>query len=73
MKAHRSAAAEKGAELQAIGISRGGPTSKLHALTDGEDRPLRFLLTPDHTVDARTALELLNALPADATVLPDKA
>ncbi len=46
MKAHRSAEEEKGGPCQqAIGIRRGGRNSKLHALTDGEGRPLRFLLT----------------------------
>lgn len=36
---------KRGAFAKAIGISRGGRNSKLHALTDGEGRPLRFLLT----------------------------
>jgi hypothetical protein len=29
----------------ATGINRGGHSSKLHALADGEGRPFRFLLT----------------------------
>jgi transposase len=64
---------KRGAFLQAIGVSRGGRTSKLHALTDREGRPLRFLLTPGNAADARAALQLLDALPARAIVLADKA
>ena len=64
---------KRGALLQAIGVSRGGRTSKLHALSDGEGRPLRFLLTPGNAADARAALQLLDALPARAIVLADKA
>lgn len=61
------------AQVQAIGVSRGGRTSKLHALTDGAGRPLRFLLTPGNAADARVALQLLDGLPARAIVLADKA
>ena len=64
---------KRGALLQAIGVSRGDRTSKLHALIDGEGRPLRFLLTPGNAADARAALQLLDALPARAMVLADKA
>jgi transposase len=64
---------EKGALLQAIGISRGGRTSKLHALTYGEGRPLRFLLTGGNAADAKAAPLLLGRLPAGAIVLADKA
>jgi len=40
-KAHRSAAGGKGADLQAIGRSRGGRTTKIHAVVDGCGRPSR--------------------------------
>lgn len=64
---------KRGAFAQAIGISRGGRSNKLHALTDGEGRPFRFLLTPSNVAHARAALQLLNALPPHAIVLADKA
>lgn len=74
LNAHRSAAGEKGgAFAQAIGISRGGRSSKPYALTDGEGRPFRFLLTPKNVAHARAALQLLNALPLHAIVLAYRA
>ena len=43
VKAHRSAAGGKGGRKnQAIGRSRGGRTTKIHALTDAECRPHRL-------------------------------
>jgi transposase len=36
---------------QAIGRSRGGHTTKIHALTDAECRPVAFLLTGGHIAD----------------------
>lgn len=63
----------KGACLQAIGISRRGRNSKLHALTDGEGRPLRFILTGGNVADCRAADVLLDDI-APRTIVPaDKA
>jgi hypothetical protein len=45
VKTHRSATGGKGSRAQAIGVSRGGRTSKLHALTDGRGPSAR--LRPD--------------------------
>jgi transposase len=74
MKAHRSAGGGKGGALaQAIGISRGGRNSKLHALTDGQGRPLRFLLTGGNVADCRAADVLLDDLAPRTIVLADKA
>ena len=64
---------KRGALVQAIGISRGGRNSKLHALTDGEGRPLRFLLTGGQVADCRAADVLLDDLAAGTIVLADKA
>ena len=63
---------KRGALVQAIGISRGGRNSKLHALTDGEGRPLRFLLTGGQVHDSRAATALLDGIVGDA-VIADKA
>jgi len=73
MKAHRSASGGKGTLIQAIGISRGGLNSKLHALTDGEGQPLRFLLTGGQIADCRAADVLLDDLAPRTIVLADKA
>lgn len=64
---------KRGASHQAIGISRGGRNSKLHALTDGEGRPLRFLLTGGNVADCRAADALLDNLEPRTIVLADKA
>ena len=72
MKAHRSAGGGKGGVLlQAIGISRGGRNSKLHALTDGEGRPIRFVLTGGQVADCRAADALLDDLAPRTIVLGD--
>ncbi len=55
IKAHRSAVAQKGARANAIGISRGGRTTKIHALVDVLGRPLRLILTPGNTSDVKGA------------------
>ena len=74
MKAHRSAGGGKGGALvQAIGISRGGRNSKLHALTHGERRPLRFLLTGGNVADCSAADVLLEDLAPRTIVLADEA
>lgn len=42
---------KRGGRAQAIGISRGGRTTKIHALVDLLGRPLRLVLTPGNTSD----------------------
>lgn len=64
---------KRGASRQAIGISRGGRSTKLHAVCDGHGRPLTFLLTGGNAADAPQALALLQAVPEGAIVMADKA
>jgi hypothetical protein len=47
--------ARKGAKTQDIGPSRGGQTTKIHALTDLLGRLAVLLLTPGNATDVRTA------------------
>ena len=54
-----------------MGRSRGGLTTKLHLLTDGEGKPIKFLLTGGQASDCTQALSLLAGQQADA-VLADK-
>ena len=54
---------KKGEKNQAIGRSRGGRTTKIHALTDTECRPIAFLLTGGNVADCTAAGSLLNHLP----------
>ena len=56
-----------------MGRSRGGLTSKIHALVDAEGRPIDIVLTPGQCHDGKAAPDLLEALEKDAIVLADKA
>jgi transposase len=64
---------KRGAHAQAIGISRGGRNTKLHAITDAQGRPLAFHLTPGQAADCRVADVLLSDLPARCIVHADRA
>jgi transposase len=56
-----------------MGRSRGGLTTKIHALVDAEGRPIRIALTPGQAHDSTTAEELLTNLKPGAILLADKA
>jgi transposase len=55
---------QRGAPRQAIGRSRGGWTTKVHALTDVIGRPYALTLTPGNVADVKAAPELLARLGA---------
>jgi transposase len=57
---------------QAIGRSKGGPSTKIHALVDALGNPLRFLLTPGQAHDLAGADALLPQMAADV-LIADKA
>lgn len=54
-----------------MGRSRGGPTSKLHALVDAEGRPVGLRLTGGQVHDACEAEALIVEIPQGATLLGD--
>ena len=56
-----------------MGRSRGGLTTKIHALVDAEGRPVKLVLTPGQTHDNQAAGELLEAMQEGAILLADKA
>lgn len=56
-----------------MGRSRGGLTTKIHALVDADGRPMRLLLTPGQANDAPVAEALLDKLAAGATLIADRA
>ena len=56
-----------------MGRSRGGLTTKIHALVDAEGRPFRITLTPGQAHDGTAAGELLADLRPGATLLADTA
>ncbi|WP_442966770.1 IS5 family transposase [Rhizobium sp. C1] len=72
-KAHRSAGGGKGADAQAIGRSRGGRTTKIHAVVDAKGRPLAFEITPGQLGDVRAALALIAPLPPAKHLAADAA
>ncbi|QKV20728.1 IS5 family transposase [Oricola thermophila] len=73
IKAHRSAHGGKGGpKAQDISLSRGGQTSKLHALTDVLGRPSAFALTPGNVSDMKAAPALLSQLNGARYPLADK-
>ena len=56
-----------------LGRSRGGLTTKIHALTDENGLPVKLAITPGQTHDAVAAAELLGDLKAGQMVFADKA
>jgi transposase len=56
-----------------MGRSRGGLTTKIHAVVDAEGRPTRIALTPGQVHDGTAAEELLTNVKPGATLLADKA
>jgi transposase len=64
---------KRGAFHHAIGRSRGGRTTKIHALTDDLGRPLSFLITPGNTHDLAGARELLATARLPRRLLADRA
>jgi transposase len=64
---------KRGAFNNAIGRSRGGQTTKIHALTDDIGRPLAFLVTPGNTHDLVGARDLIGMVPNPRRLLADRA
>ena len=56
-----------------MGRSRGGLTTKIHALVDAQGRPIRLELTAGQAADAPVAEKLLCDLRPGSTLLADKA
>src|SRR5262245_18934535 len=74
VKAHRAASgAKRGEKNQAIGISRGGRTTKIHAVVDGKGRPLNFTVTGGQVHDSQVVEEVLNTPRWPLVVTADKA
>ncbi|WP_148312102.1 IS5 family transposase [Bradyrhizobium japonicum] len=73
IKAHRCASGGKGgAQSQAIGRSRGGRTTKIHALSDPLCRPVVLHLTPGQDADIAAAPDVLALAPPMSVLLADK-
>jgi transposase len=56
-----------------MGRSRGGLTTKIHALVDAEGRPIDVVLTAGQAHDGKPAIAMLEALQPDTILLADRA
>ena len=63
--------AKGGLEARAIGRSRGGLTTKIHAAVDALGLPLRFEITPGHWGDCPQAQGLIDGLEGVGHVIAD--
>ncbi len=73
VRVHQHAAGARSAGDRCMGRSRGGLTTKIHALVDANGLPLRFDLTGGQVHDSQAAAKLLDGLQPDCFVLADKA
>ncbi len=64
--------AKRGAYLQAIGASRGGRTTKIHALSDEAGRPRVLLLTAGNIADVSVAAALIRRTGPFTRLLADR-
>ena len=56
-----------------MGRSRGGLTTKIHALVDAQGRPIRLKLTEGQAHDGRSADDMLGEIAAGQILLADRA
>ena len=71
IKAHRSASGGKGEQKQAIGRSRGGRNTKIHAIADAKGRLLSILLSGGEAHDCPPAHRLVRRTKAAIKLLGD--
>jgi transposase len=73
IRAHACSAGyeKEGNAKHALGRSKGGFTTKVHALCDGLGNPLKFILTPGQRADITQGDELIKGIES-TTVLADK-
>jgi transposase len=64
---------KRGPEARASGRSRGGRTTKIHAIVDTDGRVIAFELTGGNRHDIRPAAALIEPLPTAKSLLADAA
>ena len=72
VRVHQHAACVARNKRQSMGRSRGGLTSKIHALVDTNGLPVRLALTPGEAHDNRLAAKLLSRLRSGSMLLADR-
>lgn len=68
----QGATAKKGDRDHCLGRSRGGLTTKIHALVDAKGMPIKLMLTAGQMSDIASAADLITDLPEGAMLLADK-
>jgi len=63
---------KRGADFEAIGTTKGGRNSKIHAIVDEFCRPWVFILTPGNTADCVMAEDCVSLIPGIKELLADK-
>jgi transposase len=64
---------QRGEQNQAIGVSRGGRSTKIHAVADGKGRPLNFTVTGGQVHDSQVIETVLDRPRPPLAVTADKA
>src|SRR5499427_4156570 len=72
VRVHQHGACITRNQRQSMGRSRGGLTSKIHAVVDSNGLPIRLALTPGETHDNRLCSALLSALLPQTMLLADR-
>jgi transposase len=72
VRVHQHAACIARNRRQSMGRSRGGLTSKIHAVVDTNGRPVRLALTTGEAHDNRLAAKLLTRLRSGSMLLADR-
>ena len=72
VRVHQHGACIAGNSEQLMSWSRGGLTSKIHAVVDTYGLPIRLALTTDEAHDNRLVLTLPSALKSGAMLLADR-
>jgi transposase len=72
VRAHQHSAGAANKETQAIGLSRGGNTTKIHMAVESSGLPIEFEVTGGEINDCTAAPELIEKLPASDYTIADK-
>src|SRR5881275_2724752 len=72
VRVHQHGACITRNQCQSMGRSRGGLTSKIHAVVDSNGLPIRLALSPGGAHDVRLAGKLLSRLKSGSMLLADR-
>ena len=72
VRVHQHGACIARNQRQSMGRSRGGLTSKIHAVVDSNGLPVRLALSPGEAHDVRLAGKLLSRLKSGSMLLTDR-